>query len=61
MFNKLLKPEKGQDLVEYALLLVLAAIVVIAILSAINPWLPEIENGIDNLFRNLFGISAGKG
>jgi pilus assembly protein Flp/PilA len=37
MFNKLLSREKGQGLVEYALILVLVAIVVIAVLLLLGP------------------------
>lgn len=60
--KKFLKPEKGQDLVEYALLLVLAAIVIIAFLSTFSsPRFPEIYDGISNFFRQLLGNSFGKG
>jgi pilus assembly protein Flp/PilA len=37
MFNKLLSREEGQGLVEYALILVLVAVVVIAVLMLLGP------------------------
>lgn len=45
MLNKL---EKGQGLVEYALILVLVAIVVIAALTILGPTIANIFNQITN-------------
>lgn len=45
MFNKF---EKGQGLVEYALILVLIAIVVIAALLILGPTIKNVFNGISN-------------
>jgi pilus assembly protein Flp/PilA len=47
---KELKRENGQGLVEYALILVLLAVVVIAILSLVGP---SIGNVFSNIYANL--------
>jgi pilus assembly protein Flp/PilA len=43
-------PEKGQGLMEYALILVLLAIVVIAVLVVFGPTLGNMYSRITNLF-----------
>ncbi len=48
-----LSREKGQGLVEYALILVLVAIIVIAILMLIGPQIANVFSKITN------GLSAG--
>lgn len=50
MFHKL---EKGQGLVEYALILVLVAIVVIAALTLLGP---QISNIFERITSNLGGV-----
>lgn len=40
--------EKGQGLVEYALILVLVAIVVIALVMLLGPWIGPIINKINS-------------
>ena len=45
--------EKGQGLVEYALILVLVAIVVIAALSLLGPSISDIFNTINDTLTNV--------
>lgn len=49
MFHKLTQRERGQGLVEYALILVLVAVVVIIILAMLGP-------AIGNIFCNIVGV-----
>lgn len=65
--KKVLKREKGQGLVEYALILVLIAIVVIAILALLGPSVGEIysnvlcaiEAGGNNTITSVLATEAG--
>jgi len=43
-------PEKGQGLMEYALILVLIAVVVVAVLVAFGPSLGNLYSSVYNLF-----------
>ena len=46
------RPERGQTLVEYGLLLALIAVVVIAALLVLGPTIAELFNGIGNTLEN---------
>ena len=43
-------PEKGQGLVEYALILVFIAVVVVAVLVGFGPFLGNLYSSVYNLF-----------
>lgn len=47
------KAEKGQGLVEYALILVLVAIVVIAVLTLLGPIIGNIFSGLNSSLSNM--------
>jgi len=49
----MLKAEKGQGLVEYALILVLVAIVVIAVLTLLGPIIGNVFSKINSSFPAL--------
>ena len=49
------RDEEGQGLVEYALVLVLVAVVVIAILALLGPYINDWLTGAADWFRNLLG------
>jgi pilus assembly protein Flp/PilA len=51
MFNKSLSREEGQGLVEYALILVLVAIVVIAILLVLGPQISDVYCRVANALQ----------
>ena len=50
MVRKTCKPEKGQGLVEYALILVLVSLVVMAVLMFLGPTIGNIFSGIMSPF-----------
>jgi pilus assembly protein Flp/PilA len=52
VFNVLYHPpqERGQGLVEYALILVLIAVVVVGVLVAFGPFLGNLYSSVVNLF-----------
>ena len=52
LFRRLWQDEAGQDLAEYAMLLVLIAIVVIAVLG---PFADAVAGGFDQVTAALFG------
>jgi pilus assembly protein Flp/PilA len=52
---RFLRSEDGQGLVEYALVLVLVAVVVIAILALLGPYIGEWLNTAAEWFRQLLG------
>jgi len=52
---RFLRSEDGQGLVEYALVLVLVAVVVIAILALLGPYIGEWLNTVAEWFRQLLG------
>ncbi len=54
--KKLIRSEKGQGLVEYALILVLVAIVVLAVLLLLGP---TVGNAFSNIVANLQRFSGG--
>jgi len=54
--KKLIRSEKGQGLVEYALILVLVAIVVLAVLLLMGP---VVGNAFSNIVTNLQKFSGG--
>jgi pilus assembly protein Flp/PilA len=54
--KKLIRSEKGQGLVEYALILVLVAIVVLAVLLLMGP---VVGNAFSNIVANLQRFSGG--
>ena len=54
--KKLIRSEKGQGLVEYALILVLVAIVVLAVLLLLGP---VVGNAFSNIVANLDRFSGG--
>ncbi len=54
--KKLIRSEKGQGLVEYALILVLVAIVVLAVLLLMGP---VVGNAFSNIVTNLEKFSGG--
>jgi pilus assembly protein Flp/PilA len=54
--KKLIRSEKGQGLVEYALILVLVAIVVLAVLLILGP---TVGNAFSNIVANLQRFSGG--
>jgi pilus assembly protein Flp/PilA len=54
--KKLVRSEKGQGLVEYALILVLVAIVVLAVLLLMGP---TVGNAFSNIVANLQRFSGG--
>lgn len=49
------RSEDGQGLVEYALVLVLVAVVVIAILALLGPYIGEWLNNLADWFSQLLG------
>jgi pilus assembly protein Flp/PilA len=49
----MLKVEKGQGLVEYALILVLVAVVVIAVLTLLGPIIGNVFSKINSAFPGL--------
>lgn len=58
MYNRFKKKDKGQGLVEYALILVLVAIVVIAALMILGPIIGNVFSDINS---SLTGVGAGGG
>jgi len=54
--KKLIRSEKGQGLVEYALILVLVAIVVLAVLLLLGP---TVGNAFSNIVANLQRFTGG--
>jgi Flp pilus assembly pilin Flp len=56
MFRSLWQDESGQDLAEYAMLLVLVAIVVMAVLA---PFANAVSGGFTQVTNALFGGSGG--
>ncbi len=54
-FKNLKQKEKGQGLVEYALILVLVAIVVIAALMSLGPLIGNVFNKVNNSLSGLGG------
>ena len=57
MTMRFLSREEGQGLVEYALILVLVAIVVLVILALLGPTIGEYTNIVIDFFRELLGSS----
>lgn len=60
-FNNLKKKEKGQGLVEYALILVLVAIVVIAALMILGPIIGNVFSNINSSLGDLGSNGGGGG
>ena len=58
MYSLFLKHEKGQGLVEYALILVLVAIVVIAVLLILGPIIGNVFSEVNS---SLSTVSTGSG
>jgi len=58
MFRSLWQDESGQDLAEYAMLLVLVAIVVMAVLT---PFANAVSGGFTQVTNALFGGGGGGG
>jgi pilus assembly protein Flp/PilA len=53
------KKEKGQGLVEYALILVLVAIVVIAVLMLLGPIIGNVFSTLNNSLSGIGGVGGG--
>ncbi|MBU1109342.1 MAG: Flp family type IVb pilin [Candidatus Riflebacteria bacterium] len=53
------KNRRGQGLVEYALILVLVAVVIVAILTLMGPQIAEIFNSINEKIENSTGETGG--
>lgn len=52
------RDEDGQGLVEYALILVLVAVVAIAVLALLGPYIGDWLNSLADWFRQVFGIGG---
>lgn len=57
MYKRFKKQEKGQGLVEYALILVLVAIVVIATLMVLGPIIGNVFSTINSSISNIGGVT----